>query len=609
MKLKSRHIAFLSLACLLPWSAGDRATAFSYFEFGGVKVVWLGAQSVRCLSPTTFPEGSEPDTIILASMGLWNIVPLCDFEYFFNRLLQDFPIDHFDGFNDTAAVPAATLDPGVLGVTYLVNSGAQWFDMDVLFSDLPEGIGWTMETNPDCEVVANPLPNNGFSFLLVAVHELGHALGLGHDPIGDEPPGASWFIQTMNPRYPNAGPVGQENIIELHTEDRRGARFLYPHGGPSGPPLVDLANAGYTTGPILGKSIPVFFDTPGVLPEILPGEELIVRSVIENFGTTNEFMVRHGFYLSTDEIIDAGDLPIGDILWDMPFEDGFEYDAVIDMPADIPAGDYYVGSILDDLDEIAEEFEDNNAVVYCDLLTVNQLQPQINPIGQEIVNCGEPYTGPAPTVTAPLNMNPITWSLDNPEPGMTIDENTGVISWPSPVRSPFLYTLIVRATNTGGTDTDTFFLGVDAGPPNIVPLPDQCISSGPYTGPTPQVSDPPCMLPIINWSLDTAPPGMTINFATGITSWPAPSGGPHVVTIRATNAVGNGIMSWTLTVGGDGDVDQSGTLDLNDVAPFASVLVGLDTDPDHVAAADINCDGASDGRDIQPFVESIMNGP
>ena len=62
-------------------------------------------------------------------------------------------------------------------------------------------------------------------------------------------------------------------------------------------------------------------------------------------------------------------------------------------------------------------------------------------------------------------------------------------------------------------------------------------------------------------------------------------------------------------MGGDGDVDQSGTLDLNDVGPFASVLVGLDTDPDHVAAADINCDGASDSRDIRPFVESIMNGP
>lgn len=611
-----RKSGLLLLAIAVAWAVGrgDKVSAFSFFQFAGVNVVWPTGQSIRELSPTTFPEGSDPDIQILAAMGLWNLVPAANFEYFFNRPAQEFPLDPFDGFNDTLAVPAALLDPGVLGVTTLVNIGPEWVDMDIQFSDLPEGVGYTFDANPGCEIITAPTPDNGFSFLLIAAHELGHALGLGHDPIGDEPAGSSWFIQTMNPRYPNGGPVGQENIIELHTDDRNGLRFLYPNSGPSGPAVVDLANASYTSSDIIGKPVPVWFDTPNVLSEILPGEQLTVRSVIENFGTTSEFFVRQGYYLSTDETIETADLLIGDLLWDIAFEDALEFEVIIDMPEDLAAGTYFVGTILDDLDEVAEDFEDNNAVVYCETLTVLQHAPEIETLSQEIISCGQAYTGPTPTVTRPLNMAPITWSLDSPPSGMTIDPDTGVISWPNPIQSPFLYQIIIRATNDAGSITQNLFLGVNAGPPALVPIPDEILTCGTnqsYVGPTPQVTDPSCMEPIINWSLDDGPPGMTINFGTGVVSWPSPdlSTGSHMITIRATNAVGNGTETWVLNVTGDANVDGDADIDLDDVNVFANVLIGTDTDPNHIAAADLNGSGAPDGDDIQSFLDCLFGTP
>src|SRR5690606_19443346 len=140
-----------------------------------------------------------------------------------------------------------------------------------------------------------------------------------------------WFVATMNPRYPSGGPLGDQNIVETHADDRNGARFLYPNSGPSNPPVRDLAKANFTAGPVLGKAIPVFF-TPETA---FPGDTLTVRGVIENFGITNEFTVRQGFYLSTDPTIDVSDALLGTITWDVAIGDGFEFDVDIEMPIDM----------------------------------------------------------------------------------------------------------------------------------------------------------------------------------------------------------------------------------------------------------------------------------
>ncbi len=583
---------------------GSRSPAFTFFTYGGAVVTWPGAHSLRFLSPSTFPQGSVPEQLILEAMGLWNLVPGSDFLYSYSRLDQDYPIDNFDGYNDTAAVPASLLDPGVLGVTFLVNNGSDWYDMDIVFADVPVGVGYTFDPNPDCHIVDNPMPVNGFSFLLVAVHELGHAIGLGHDPVGDESPGAPWFVATMNPRYPSGGTLGQENIVELHADDRNGARYLYPHSGPSGPPYVDVALSGYAAGAVLGRAEPLTFAPAGAYP----GESVTARSVIENLGSTHEFSVRQGFYLSADAHINVGDQLLGFLSWDLAMGDAFQFDVEIPLPVDFAAGDYYLGAIIDDLNQIAERYEDNNAASYCQPLTILKRAPQINPLAQQNIACSASFTGPTPTLTLPLNMSPVTWSLDAPPAGMTIHPATGVISWPQPVHSPFPYFVTLRATNTAGSGTQTLILGVLADAPVIAPLADVNVSCAPaFVGPTPAVTSPGCMWPVIQWSLDAAPPGVTINSATGVISWPNPEPAPtpYNVTLRAFNAVGSGTRTFGLHVTA-GDFTGDGAVGMTDAAAWVDCLTGpLAPLAPGCSCGDTDGDGDFDLRDVRFLINAF----
>lgn len=52
-----------------------------------------------------------------------------------------------------------------------------------------------------------------------------------------------------------------------------------------------------------------------------------------------------------------------------------------------------------------------------------------------------------------------------------------------------------------------------------------------------------------------------------------------------------------------GDVNGDKVYDMADIAAAVQVLLGIDTDPDHVIAVDANCDEAADGLDLQPLVD------
>ena len=55
-----------------------------------------------------------------------------------------------------------------------------------------------------------------------------------------------------------------------------------------------------------------------------------------------------------------------------------------------------------------------------------------------------------------------------------------------------------------------------------------------------------------------------------------------------------------------GDINDDGVVDMLDRDALIAVLLGSPQDPSHVGRADLNSDGATDGLDVQLFIDLIM---
>lgn len=158
-----------------------------------------------------------------------------------------------------------------------------------------------------------------------------------------------------------------------------------------------------------------------------------------------------------------------------------------------------------------------------------------------------PYNGPLPELVG--GVPPIIWSLDANPLGMTIDPNSGEVSWLSPTESGSPHLVTIRATDSlDQTDDEAWSLTVIPAPV-IADIPDGSVPEGSaYTGPVPQLSQGTGSMA---WSLVAGPAGMTIDGNTGVVSWAkaVADDGPHTITIRATDEVGSfDDQQWTLSV-------------------------------------------------------------
>ncbi len=177
--------------------------------------------------------------------------------------------------------------------------------------------------------------------------------------------------------------------------------------------------------------------------------------------------------------------------------------------------------------------------------------PQIVTLGDiEPAEEGTPYVGPVPEATG---TTPIEWILKLGPAGMTIDPDTGQVSWPEPDPNGSPRTVTVEARNAAGADEAEFELPVEAAPvaPQVAAMDDASTTAGEaYASPAPtltQGSEP------VTWSFappGSVPAGMTIDPTTGVVSWPNPTTGssPYAITVRASNKAGDDDASWQLTV-------------------------------------------------------------
>jgi len=138
----------------------------------------------------------------------------------------------------------------------------------------------------------------------------------------------------------------------------------------------------------------------------------------------------------------------------------------------------------------------------------------------------------------------LEYSLDFAPTGMTIDRLSGLIEWTPAADQTGRHGVIARVVDDGGlADTDPFVVDVEPLDPEFAPvldpIDDQTITAGMVLTTQAAATDDDAG-DIPTFSLDEAPPGMTIDGPTGLITWPtsADDAGAHLVIVRVTDLTG-----------------------------------------------------------------------
>ena len=179
-----------------------------------------------------------------------------------------------------------------------------------------------------------------------------------------------------------------------------------------------------------------------------------------------------------------------------------------------------------------------------------------------------------------------TYSLVVTPTGMSIDPNTGIISWTPTNGQGGSNAVQVRATNVGGFDDQSFNIDVWEGP-QVTSLPnDPTITAGQSFNGSALASG----FPAPSFSLvDNSPAWLTIHPTTGAISGVSSqaNAGLNTVTVQAENAVGNDTDSFVLTV-------ESTAVCLYDPVSYWPLdEVTNSTSPDLIWSNDSICSGSS----------------
>lgn len=326
----------LQALAILTVAAGS-AHAASWTTCGGSPIKWNSNWTNMYLSTTSFTPGGPWDARLQSAMWHWNNVKGSSFNFYVGRD-TDGSHSRTNGRNEVYFANSSETG-AALGVTFSRYQCYWLFGWrhGRVEADIAFNAGYAWSTAPlNYANLGSP-----YSFEGVALHEFGHALGLGHE---------SNRMATMNPYYPFSGPFGFYKEWDPFGDDRIGARILYPDGTTES----DIAASAFKR---TGAGTSGLVSSP---TWAYRGTNVTLEFTFSNLSTMyRSFDI--GFYLSGDNYIHTSDRLLGMNYgaWGSAGATG-TFSRTLYIPTTVAPGVYYLGFLLDPNNAVAESNNSNN---------------------------------------------------------------------------------------------------------------------------------------------------------------------------------------------------------------------------------------------------------
>jgi hypothetical protein len=324
-------VAFL-IVCL----SASVSDAYSYRTCNGNPIRWGSGWTNMYISTTSFPAGGSGDARLQNAMWHWNNVKGSGFNFYVGRD-TDGTHDSDNGRNEVyydSSLSGSTL--AVTRTRYHCYWLFGWnYGIDETDIGFNSNRAWTTGTF-NYGSLGSP-----YSLESVALHELGHALGLLHE---------DRWMATMNSFYPNSGPLGYSKEWDPLADDRLGERVIYPDSTTE----VDIAGSAFKrTGS--GSS--------GLVSSTLSaarGSNVTIDITFFNQSTsTRTFDIN--FYLSTNSYPSSADTYLGSNYGAWGSEGAqLTFSRTLKIPSSVSPGTYYLGYVIDPSNALSEADEGNN---------------------------------------------------------------------------------------------------------------------------------------------------------------------------------------------------------------------------------------------------------
>lgn len=339
MKKYKQHTAALALALAVFALAPPSAHAFTILRrCAWNDVNWDRDASARLL-PVSFPATHPSRGDLFLAFNAWNNMRGMWFDFDSIRDDSDNTFQQRNGVNEFLWHPTAT--DGSLAVAN-VQFNFCFFDQSIVEADVifNNRVAWEFGDHDPRQV------EGAANFRFTAVHEMGHFLGLDHEP------NQMAVVLTTASGFHGGSEIFRSAPFG---DDALGARRLYPDSNSETD--FSISNFRWISSDRTGLILPTGVTT------VQAGAMVTTGFAFTNQGNT---FVNFPFtiYLSADPTISTFDRPIlsGRGFGPPGFFGDFTFQ--VRIPPDTAPGVYFIGGILDPNDTIAEWREGNNRVTF-----------------------------------------------------------------------------------------------------------------------------------------------------------------------------------------------------------------------------------------------------